>query len=115
MRQPSKIFGAFLALFLSACATTYRPDPAVGPFDFTPEQCFTLSDEARDYTAVSETATYVASGSALLTGLLVGFLDSRTAPAMASGATLAASGVAVFAGSQARSLNGELKAGKCAR
>lgn len=37
MRQPSKVFGVFLALFLSACATFQQPTPIGKP---SPLACY---------------------------------------------------------------------------
>jgi hypothetical protein len=109
---------AVLALSLSACATHYLPtNTGPGPFSFalTPEQCAELQKERRTYRATEKTAGYVSGASAALTGIFLAFLDAKAAPAASAGATLAASSVSVFAGSQVTDLDDELASGQCAR
>ena len=111
-------FAALLALSLSACATHYPPaDTGPGPFIFTlsSEQCAKLQKERRTYRATEKTAGYVSGASAVLTGIFLAFLDAKAAPAATAGATLAASSVSVFAGSQVTDLDDELANGQCSR
>lgn len=105
-----------LLLMLSGCATSYTPK-VTGPLPFaftpTPEQCAQLLKERRTYRATEQTATYVSGATALLSVLFLGLLEERVVPAATSGATLLASGVSVFAGSQVESLEAEIADGGC--
>ncbi len=105
-----------LLLALSGCATSYKPK-VTGPlpFAFTPteEQCAQLLKERRTYRATEKTATYVSTAGALLSVLFLGLVEEKAAPAASAGATLLASGVSVFAGSQVQSLEEEIKLGSC--
>lgn len=108
----SSIFS--VALLLSGCATTYRtPAPAVSAFTFTlsPAQCERLKHERRTYRATEATSSYVAGAGAVLTGIFLGVVDAKAAPAISSGATLVASSVGVFAGAQVDGLDEEIAAG----
>lgn len=109
---------ALVALFASGCATTYRPTvtgPDAFAFTPTPEQCAQLLKERRTYRATEKTATYVSGAGALLSVLFLGLVQEKAAPAASAGATLLASGVSVFAGSQVESLESELRDGGCSR
>lgn len=100
----------------SGCATTYRPKvTGLEPFAFTPtpEQCAQLLKERRIYRATEKTATYVSTAGALLSVLFLGLVNEKAAPAASAGATLVASGVSVFAGSQVESLDEEIQLGQC--
>lgn len=104
------------ALWSTACATSYRPKdtgPSAFAFTLTPEQCAQLRTEARAYRATERTGEYVAGAGAVLTGVLLAAVDAKKAPAIASGVTLAASGVSVFTASQVTDLEAELEAGGC--
>lgn len=105
-----------LMLALSGCATSYKPK-VTGPLPFaftpSPEQCAQLLKEKRTYRATEKTATYVSGATALLSVLFLGLVDEKAAPAVSAGATLLASGVGVFAGSQVQSLEEEIDLGSC--
>lgn len=111
----------FLAMLLivvmaQGCATSYKPK-VTGPLPFaftpTPEQCAQLLKERRTYRATEKTATYVSTAGALLSVLFLGLVDEKAAPAASAGATLLASGVSVFAGSQVESLEEDVELGSC--
>lgn len=105
-----------VAVLAQGCATTYRPRvTGTEPFVFTPtpEQCAQLLKERRTYRATEKTATYVSTAGALLSMLALGLFDEKAAPAASAGATLAASSVAVFAGSQVESIDEEIQLGQC--
>jgi hypothetical protein len=109
---------AVLALSLCACATHHLPaTTGPGPFSYTlsPELCAKLQQERRTYRAAEKTAGYVSGAGAVLTGIFLALLDAKAAPAASAGATLAASGVSVFAGSQVTDLDDELAGGLCSR
>jgi hypothetical protein len=110
-----KVF-ALVVLFATGCATTYKPT-VTGPGAFaylpTPEQCAQLLKERRTYRATEKTATYVSGATALLSVLFLGLVQEKAAPAASAGATLLASGVSVFAGSQVESLDDEIELGSC--
>lgn len=105
-----------VAVMAQGCATSYRPT-VTGPLPFaftpTPEQCAQLLKERRTYRATEKTATYVSTAGALLSVLFLGLVEEKAAPAASAGATLLASGVSVFAGSQAQSLEEEIELGSC--
>ena len=105
-----------IAVLAQGCATSYKPK-VTGPlpFAFTPteEQCAQLLKERRTYRATEKTATYVSTAGALLSVLFLGLVDEKAAPAASAGATLLASGVSVFAGSQVQSLEEEIDLGSC--
>lgn len=105
-----------VAVMAQGCATSYKPK-VTGPlpFAFTPTdaQCAQLLKERRTYRAAEKTATYVSTAGALLSVLFLGLVDEKAAPAASAGATLLASGVSVFAGSQVQSLEDELDLGSC--
>lgn len=101
-------------LLLSGCATSFRPTPALSPFEFTltSEQCDKLRSERRNYRATEQTASYVSGAGALVatTFLLVPALrDAQAAQGAAAGVALVAGGVNVFSGSQVNSLDEEIK------
>jgi hypothetical protein len=112
------VWAVMLALAAGAqgCATSYKPK-VTGPlpFAFTPteEQCAQLLKERRTYRATEKTATYVSTAGALLSVLFLGLVEEKAAPAASAGATLLASGVSVFAGSQVQSLEEEIELGSC--
>lgn len=118
MRAPRPIWAILLALAAgcSGCATSYTPK-VTGPlpFAFTPtsEQCAQLLKERRAYRATEQTAAYVAGAGALLSVLFLGLVEEKAAPAASAGATLLASGVGVFAGSQVESLEWQIDLGAC--
>lgn len=105
-----------LMLALSGCATSYKPK-VTGPLPFaftpSPEQCAQLLKERRTYRATEKTATYVSTATALLSVVFLGLVEEKAAPAASAGATLLASGVSVFAGSQVQSLEEEIELGSC--
>jgi hypothetical protein len=105
-----------ILILLSGCATSYKPK-VTGPLPFaftpTPEQCAQLLKERRTYRATEKTATYVSGATALLSMLFLGLVEEKAAPAASAGATLLASGVSVFAGSQVESLEAEIDLGSC--
>lgn len=109
------------ALLLSACAAHTMPDVVGGDaFAFTPEQCFDLGEKQRTYKATQETATYASGLGAVLTGVFLAAFHGKdgaevVAPALSTSVTAVAAGVGVFAGSQAKSLEGTLSAGSCPR
>lgn len=107
-----------LALALTGCATSYRQPPAVPSasaftFALTPEQCVQLAKERRTYRATQEAASYVGGAGAVLTTIFLALVEAKAAPAASAGASLAASGVSIFSGSQVSSLEEELQAGGC--
>lgn len=107
---------AMVAVMAQGCATSYKPTvTGPGPFSYapTPEQCARLLKEKRTYRATEKTATYVSGATALLSIIFLGVLEERAAPAASAGATLLASGVSVFAGSQVESLEEEIGLGSC--
>lgn len=118
MRAPRPIWAVLLALAAgcSGCATSYKPK-VTGPLPFaftpSPEQCAQLLKEKRTYRATEKTATYVSTATALLSVVFLGVLEEKTAPAASAGATLLASGVSVFSGSQVESLEEEIDLGSC--
>jgi hypothetical protein len=113
--MPEKHLALILCL-ATGCATSYRPK-VTGPepfsFALTPEQCAHLTKEKRTYHATQQTASYVSGAGAALTGVFLGLLDAKVAPAVSAGATLAASGVSVFSGSQVSDLDEEFQQGQC--
>lgn len=113
---PSLRWLMLMALLLGGCATTYKPK-VTGPLPFaftpTPEQCAQLLKERRTYRATEKTATYVSGATALLSVLFLGLVEEKAVPAVSAGATLLASGVSVFAGSQVESLEAEIELGSC--
>jgi hypothetical protein len=113
---PSLKWLLIMSILLAGCATSYTPK-VTGPLPFaftpTPEQCAQLLKERRAYRATEKTATYVSTATALLSVLFLGLVDEKAAPAASAGATLLASGVSVFAGSQVEGLEAELELGAC--
>lgn len=106
------------ALLSTGCATTYRPAhaaPGAFTFTLTPDQCLTLKKERRGYRATEQTSVYMAGAGAVLTGVALAFTDEKTAPAIATSATLVSGAVGAFTGSQVESLDAELAAGGCER
>lgn len=105
-----------MLVLLSGCATAYRPKvmgPEAFAFTPTPEQCAQLLKERRTYRATEKTATYVGGATALLSMLFLGLVEQRAVPAASAAATLMASGVSVFTGSQVESLEEEIDLGSC--
>lgn len=115
-RRTGRALLVVLGVLFSGCATTYRPK-VTGPEPFaftpTPEQCAQMLKERRTYRATEKTATYVGGATALLSVLFLGLVEEKAAPAASAGATLLASGVSVFAGSQVESLEEEIDLGSC--
>lgn len=104
---------------LAGCASTPPvPDNLGGSafeFRLSPEACMDLEQQRRTYRATEKTAGYVSGIGAILAGILVVAVDKDTAPAIATGATVVATGVGVFSGSQVTDLDDALAAGRCGR
>lgn len=106
-------------IVLSGCATTYKPTPgfvvsegsSAFTFTLTPEQCLQLRSERRTYRSVEQTSIYVGGAGAVLTGIFLAVVDEKVAPAISSSATLVASGVGVFSGTQVDGLDEEIGMG----
>lgn len=105
-------------LALSGCRTTYQgavTGPSAFAFQLSPEQCDTLKRERRTYRASGDVSLYVSGAGTLVSALALALTDSKVAPAVSSGVSLAAGGVGVFSESQVSSLDEELAAGGCPR
>lgn len=103
-------------LLLSGCATSFKPIPALSPFEFTlsPAQCDHLRAERRNYRATEQTASYVSEAGALVTMVFFAvpaLRDERAAQGASAGVALVAGSVTIFSGSQVNSLDEEIRIG----